>query len=303
MGIGFKIASVMAFVLMSVLLKLAPEVPVGQMVFFRSFFAIIPVLGFLALRGEFLEGFRTARPMGHILRGFVGVTGMTLVFFALTRLPLPEATTINYATPLVITIAGAVFLGERVRAYRWSAIIVGLVGVLIIMWPRLTVFTSGEGGDLDHTLGALAAFGACFTSAIAFLTIRNLLRTEKSATIVVWFSLTCAALSLVTLPFGWVMPDPLVLTLLVGSGILGGLGQVWLTEAYRHTDVSVVAPFEYTSMLASIALGYLVFADIPTPQMLVGGAVVVASGIFLVWRERRLGLRRAALDKLTTPES
>lgn len=301
LGIALKVVSVMFFVVMSALLKAAPDVPVGQMIFFRSFFAVFPILLFLAWRGELVEGFRTSRPLAHVGRGLIGMAGMSLIFFALTRLPLPEATTINYATPLLIVIFGAVFLKETVRFYRWSAVIVGLGGVLIVMWPRLTVLTGG-GAGLNETLGALAALGGCVTAALASLTIRNLLQTERSATIVVYFSLSCSVFALLTLPFGWVVPDRVTLVLLIGSGLLGGLGQICLTEAYRHADISVVAPFEYSSMLVAIVLGYVVFGDVPTIQMLVGGSIVVASGIFIILRERRLGLERAKAGQVVTPQ-
>jgi len=300
LGIVLKVLSVMFFVAMSAMLKSVPDVPVGQMIFFRSFFAAFPILLFLAWRGELIEGFRTSRPLGHVGRGLIGMAGMSLIFFALTRLPLPEATTINYGTPLIIVIFGAVFLKETVRLSRWTAVVVGLVGVLIVMWPRLTVLSAG-GAGLDETLGALAALGGCVTAASASLMIRNLLRTERSSTIVVYFSLSCSAFALLTLPFGWVVPDPLMLVLLVGSGVLGGLGQICLTEAYRHADISVVAPFEYSSMLVAIVLGYVFFGDVPTVQMLLGGSIVVASGIFIILRERRLGLERVRAKQVVTP--
>ena len=295
LGIALKVLSVLFFVAMSAMLKGAPDVPVGQMIFFRSFFAILPILLFLGWRGELIEGFRTKRPLGHVGRGLIGMAGMSLIFIALTRLPLPEATTINYATPLIIVIFGAVFLKETVRLYRWSAVVVGLAGVLIVMWPRLTVLTGG-GAGLDQTVGALAALGGCVTAASASLMIRNLLRTERSSTIVVYFSLTCSVFSLLTLPFGWIMPDPVMLALLIGAGVVGGLGQICLTEAYRHADISVVAPFEYASMLVAIVLGYVFFGDVPTVQMLLGGSIVVASGIFIILREQQQMARVKGLE-------
>jgi drug/metabolite transporter (DMT)-like permease len=125
---------------------------------------------------------------------------------------------------------------------------------------------------------------------------------EKTATIVLWFSLLAAALSLLSLPFGWQVPTPTQALLLVGAGFCGGIAQILMTSAYRHAEVSTVAPFEYTSMILAIVVGYLAFGDVPTLNMLVGGAIVVAAGIFIIWREHRLGLPRGAARKLVPPQ-
>jgi drug/metabolite transporter (DMT)-like permease len=302
LGIGLKIASVFVFVAMSSLLKAAEGVPPGELVFFRSFFALVPILIFLAFRRELIEGFKTKRPWGHVWRGVIGVTGMSLMFFGLTRLPLPEAITINYATPLFIVVFSAIFVGETIRLYRWSAVLVGLVGVLIVMWPRLTFFVGGANGNLEQTWGAVAAFCSCITAAAAMIMVRNLVQTERSATIVIYFSITCSVLALLTIPFGWVWPTPQQWVLLVSAGIAGGIGQILLTECYRHADMSIIAPFEYSSMILSIIVGFFVFGDVPTAQMLVGGSIVVGAGIFIILRERRLGLERARAKEVSAPQ-
>lgn len=291
-GIGLKIASVAVLLSMASMLKASEGVPPGQLVFFRSFFAILPIVIFLALRREFGVGIKTDRPMAHFWRGLVGVGGMGFGFYALTKLPLPEAVSIGYAMPILIVVFGAVFLKEEVRLYRWSAVGVGILGVAIILWPRLTVFTGGAGPISDLTLGALASLTAAVFGAFATLHVRNLLQTERSATIVLYFSITCSFAGLLTLPFGWTWPSAEQAALLVGAGITGGIGQILMTEAYRRADVSVVAPFEYTSLLLSIIIGYLIFRDVPTPQMLIGAVIVVGAGIFIIWREHALGLER-----------
>ncbi len=140
LGIGLKIASVAVFVAMSTLLKAAEGVPVGQLIFFRSFFAIFAILLYLGWRGQLSGVFRTQNGFSHFWRGLVGVCSMSMSFFALTKLPLPEAIAINYASPLITVILGAVILHEVVRFYRWSAVLIGLGGVMVIIWPRLTVF-------------------------------------------------------------------------------------------------------------------------------------------------------------------
>lgn len=299
-GIVFKVASVCIFVSMATLLK-AAEVPAGQMVFFRSFFAVFPIIAFLAWRGQLVDGFRTSRPLGHVLRGIIGTTSMALGFFALTLLPLPEATAITYATPLVLVILSALILKEQVRLYRWSAVIVGLVGVMIVMWPRLTVFTQGQMAPAA-TLGALAALTGAVLTAFAMLQVRRLVMSEKTETIVLYFSLTSSALALLTLPFGWAPLDMWQVVMLVSAGFCGGLGQLLLTASYRHADMSIIAPFEYTSILLATLAGFFIFGDVPTVQILLGGAIVIASGIFVIFREHQLGLLRADARSASAPE-
>lgn len=297
-GIALKIASVAVFVGMQTCIKLAGDLPTGQIAFFRSFFAILPVLAFLGFRGELRGAFRTSRPLNHIARGLVGVSSMLLGFFALTRLPLPEAITLNYAQPLLVVVFSALFLAEPIRIYRWSAVIVGLVGVVIISWPELTLLRSGAAFGDREVLGVAAAFAAACISAVAILLVRNLVHTERVATIVLWFSATASVVSLFSIPFGWAALTPSQAAFLVASGLCGGLAQILMTSAYRHAEASVVAPFEYTSMLLGIAVGYLIFGDLPTLYMLVGGVTVVGAGLFVIWRERQLGLERASAKKV-----
>lgn len=300
-GIGLKVVSVAVFLSMASLLKASPGIPPGEMVFFRSFFAILPIMVFLAARGELVAGVKTAKPMAHVWRGIIGVGGMGSGFFALTKLPLSEAVAIGYAMPLLIVVFGAVFLKETVRLYRWSAVLIGLVGVAIIVWPRLTVFSGPAGEISDLTIGALASLAACVFGAFATMHVRRLVQTERSATIVLYFSITCSIAGLATLPFGWVWPTAEQAALLVGAGIAGGIGQILLTEAFRHADVSTVAPFEYTSLLFSIIIGYFVFRDVPTVEMLIGASIVIGAGIFIIWREHALGLERRKAREVTPP--
>jgi drug/metabolite transporter (DMT)-like permease len=301
-GIAFKVASVIIFLGMSSLLKAAPHIPAGELVFFRSFFALIPVLGYLAWRCELSTGLQTAHFASHMGRGLIGTTSMMLGFYALTQLPLPEAVAINYATPLVIVVLSALFFHEKIRVYRWGAVLVGFVGVLIIMSPRLTIFSGGVADTPGTTLGALAALLSCFFAAVAMLLVRKLVATERSATVVLYFSLNSSLIGLLTLPFGWVMPTPVEFAFLVGAGLCGGVAQILLTESYRHAEMSVVAPFEYASLIFSVAIGYFIFADPPTLTMLVGGVIVVGSGLFIIWREHRLGLDSRRGER-TTPSS
>lgn len=301
-GIGMKVASVAIFVAMSSFIKAAGQIPAGQIVFYRSFFAILPVMIYLAYHRELRLAVYTKRPMAHVVRGLIGVTAMGLGFFALTRLPLPEAITLNYAQPLLVVAFSALFLGETVRAYRWTAVAIGLVGVVIVSWPKLSLFTSGAGLDNGELAGVIAAFAAAAVSAMAMIQVRNLVQTERSVVIVMWFSLTASVVSLLTMPFGWQPLDIWQTTFLVTAGFCGGVAQIFMTEAYRHAEASTVAPFEYTSILLAIAVGYFAFGEQPTIHIVVGGAIVIGAGIFIVWRERRLGLERSKARKVSPPQ-
>lgn len=301
-GIMLKVVSVAVFVAMSSCIKAAGTVPAGQIVFFRSFFAIFPIVVFLAFQGKLGTGFSTKRPLNHIARGVVGVCAMGLGFFALIRLPLPEAIALNYAQPLLVVVFSSIFLGEAIRVYRWSAVAVGLVGVLVISWPELTLLGSGAALGDQEVLGVIAALVAAAMSAVAMLLVRNLVQSEPTATIVLWFSVTASVLALLSLPFGWQALTPVQAGLLIAAGFCGGLAQILMTAAYRHAEASVVAPFEYTSMLLGIVVGYLAFGDVPTVHMLIGGVIVVAAGIFIIWRERQLGLERARTRQATPPQ-
>lgn len=301
-AILFKLASVLLFVVMSSLIKAsAPHVPPGEAVFFRSFFALPVIVVWLVFRRELVKGIRTDNPMGHFWRGFIGTTAMGLMFAGLGLLPLPEVTAIGYAAPLLVVVFAAMFLGEEVRFFRLAAVGLGLAGVLIVLSPRLTAFT-------DHTmeareaLGAMVVLGGATCAALAQVFVRKLVRTERTSSIVFWFSVTSTLLSLLSLPFGWVVPTGPEFVYLILAGLLGGIAQIFLTASYRHADASVVAPFDYASMLFALAIGYFIFDEMPTPVMLAGAGLVIVAGVLIIWRERQLGLERGRARKGMTPQ-
>ena len=299
-GIVYKLISVTIFMVMSSLVKsISDTIPPGETVFFRSAFAVPVILVWLAFRGELRTGLRANNPLGHFWRALLGVTAMGLGFASLAFLPLPEVTAIGFAAPLLVVIFAAIFLGEDVRLFRFSAVMVGLVGVLIVLTPRLSI---GSEVDAVQTLGAMLALTGAVSAALAQVTVRKLLATEQTSSIVFWFSVNAALLSLVTLPFGWVMPTPGQAGILVLTGILGGIGQIFLTSSYREADSSLVAPFDYAAILLALAFGYWIFDEVPTLTMLTGAAIVVASGLAIILRERHLGLERARQRKAMTPQ-
>jgi drug/metabolite transporter (DMT)-like permease len=291
-GIAYKLIAVMCFITMQSLVKwVSSDVPAGESVFFRSLFALPIIIGWLAMRGDLRTGLRVARPMAHVWRGFIGTCAMGSMFAGLAFLPLPEVTALTYAMPLLVVIFAAMFLDERVGAFRLGAVALGLTGVLIVLAPRLTALE----GDTVRTMEAVGAvivlFGAV-CGALAQIFIRKMVQTEEVSAIVFWFSCTSTLMALLTVPFGWVIPSPAQFGALVLTGLIGGVGQIFLTSSYRFADASLVAPFDYASMIFAILIGYFVFMEVPTGQMLFGASLIILAGIVIILRERQLGIRR-----------
>ncbi|MGI3164301.1 DMT family transporter [Pseudooceanicola sp. 200-1SW] len=302
-GIVLKLVAVICFITMTSLIKAsAGHVPPGQAVFFRSVFALPVILGWLALRGDLATGWRTQRPMAHVWRGLIGTTAMGCGFAGLAFLPLPEVTALQYATPILVVVFAGMFLNEKVGVFRLSAVGLGMVGVLIVLEPRVTTLGS-DTVAMTEAVGALIVIFGATCAALAQVHIRNMVREEQTSAIVFWFSVTSIVLSLLTVPFGWVMPRAPEAAMLIVAGLLGGLGQIFLTSCYRFADASVVAPFDYASMLFALGIGYFVFAEVPTPQMLLGAGIVILAGVIIILRERHLGLKRGKARAAKSIES
>ena len=302
-GIVLKLVSILLFTIMSALIKAAREVvPPGETVFFRSFFAIPPILIYAIVMGRVTDIIDVRSPRAHVWRGIIGVGAMGSGFTALGFLPLPEAIAINYAAPLMATGLAALMLGEVVRIFRWTAVGVGLFGVLIMLWPRLTVVTTGQMTDTEVLGAGFALLGAAL-SALATIQIRTLTQSERTLAIVFWFAVSASLAGLLTLPWGWVVPDRWTLVLLVSAGLLGGTAQMLMTESYRFANASTLAPFEYSSMVYGIAIGYLIFAEVPGWSVLIGGSIVIGAGLFIIWRERQLNIDRTREKAVKTPKN
>jgi drug/metabolite transporter (DMT)-like permease len=287
-----KLIAAMLFAVMSTLVRwIGARYPVGQVVFFRSAFAVLPVVIIYAWRRELMAAIRIGRPWRHVGRGLTAVGAMFCNFSSLARLPVVDATAIQYVAPLFTVALSAIFLKERVRIYRWSAVVVGFAGVLVMLSPHFNVERSAA--NAVAVAGAtFGLIGALFTAGSTVQT-RALAKSETTSSIVFYFSIICALAGLVTLPFGWLVPTWTELAALVAIGILGGLAHIFLTESYRLAEASLIAPFDYTSMLWALVLGYLVFSELPDASVFVGAAIIAAAGLFVIWRERQLGLQRA----------
>lgn len=300
-GIAMKVLSIMLFIGMQGLIKEGGKgIATGEITFFRSFFAMIPILGWLVVRGDLPAALKTTNPVGHFYRGFIGAVSMSFGFYGIVHLPLPESIAIGYAMPLFSVIAGAVLLKEQVRRYRWGAVFAGFIGVLIILWPRLEMLREGS-LSAGATAGALAVLCSAGLAAIAMVQVRQLVRTERTPTIVFYFSLSSTIFSLMTLPFGWNVISLQAASMLIAAGFVGGIAQILLTESYRYADVSAVAPFEYTSIIWGTILGYFFFNEVPDETLLVGTVIVIGAGIFILYRESRRAVDAARKDQSLTP--
>ena len=230
-GIAMKVLSIMLFICMQGLIKAGGKgIATGEITFFRSFFAMLVILGWLFFTREVPAALKTDQPVGHFYRGFIGVLSMSLGFYGIVHLPLPESIAISYAMPLFSVIAGAVLLREDVHRYRWGAVCAGFVGVMIILWPRLDMIREGTFGA-GATSGAIAVLCSAAMAAIAMVQVRQLVRTERTPTIVFYFSLSSSIFSLMTLPFGWNAVSTPAALMLAGAGIIGGVAQILLTKA------------------------------------------------------------------------
>jgi drug/metabolite transporter (DMT)-like permease len=279
LGIAYRVMAMACMACLSAIVKWTGErgTPVFEIIFFRNLFAFLP-LGLYILRTTGFTVLKTQRPFGHLARSAIGLFGMVCGFSAVQHLPLTEATAFNFASPLFMTALSALLLGEVVGRHRWGAVIVGFIGVLIMVRP--------EPGHLN-VVGVSLALGGAVGAAGAMVAIRQIAATEKGATIVFYFTLAGTALGAVGSAFHWVTPDPLTLALLILGGLIGGVGQLLLTEAVRVAPVGVVAPFDYSQLIWATAIGFLVWGELPHVATIVGALVVAASGVYILHREIR----------------
>ena len=295
LAIGYKVASTGVFSAMGAMVKaVGDDLPLGQILFARNAFALLPILVLVIWFGGGLRTLRTRRPVAHVLRAGVGLTGMVLGFMALTLLPLADATAIGFAAPLFTTVLAAIILREDVRRYRWTAVGIGFIGVVLILQPsglRL-LDPAALAEDRGYAIGALLGLGAACCVALATIIIRRMVDSEPGPTIVFYFTLSGTIAGALSLPFAAVWPGAIDAVLLILIGVLGGIGQLLLTAAYQKAGASTIAPFDYTAMLWALLIGVFIFDEVPAPIMLVGAAVVVGAGLYILYRERVRGVVR-----------
>ena len=285
-GIMLMLLAIAVFSVMSGLVKVVDGVPAGQIVFFRSAFALPVIVLWLWMQGDLQNGLKTRNYRGHIFRSVAGTIAMGLGFAGLKYLPLPEVTALGFVMPILIVVFAALFLGEKIRLVRISAIFLGLIGVLVILWPRLGASVAGAGPR--EMIGAMMVLAGAGFAATAQIFIKGMAGQEKTAAIVFYFAVTSMVVSAVSLPFGWVWPTFSELVILATIGVVGGLGQILLTSSYRYAEAGALAPFSYTSMIWALLIGYFAFGEVPTIMTLAGASLVIISGIAILLRERQL---------------
>lgn len=277
-GIALRLLSGLLFAAMVVMVKaLSEDVPLGEIVFFRSAFALIPLVVFLRLRGEFPSGLRTRRPWGHILRSLFGATAMFTSFAAIARLPVAEATLIGYLSPVLTAVAGVILLGERATVFRVGGIALGLAGVAVLLWPEL------GGGAMDQRRLAGLALGVitAVLTSFALAMTRSLARSGESPGAIAFYFALCSALAgLATLPGGWLMPSAQTLSFLVLAGIFGGFAHIAMTLAFRFAEASRLAPFEYVALIWAVLADLVIFGLPLAPAFFLALPLVLCGAVF-----------------------
>tara|TARA_Y100001970_G_scaffold57696_1_gene73127 strand:- start:704 stop:1585 length:882 start_codon:yes stop_codon:yes gene_type:complete len=274
LGFLYMFLSICAFSVMDLIVKWSENYPVGQVLFFRGFFGIIPIL-FLIPKDRYLNFYKTKRGLLHFKRCFSGLVAIVAIFIALRKLPLATVVSITFAAPIFTTIMSIFFLSEKVGLYRWMAVIVGFIGILIISEPGFSSL------NIYYIYPIIFCFGLSYVA----IAIKQLSTSEPVWLIGLFFSISITILSLFTLHKGWILPSFKDLFLLCMVGILGGLANLWLTQSYKFSDVSLVTPLKYLALLFAIFFGYVFWSEIPTFKTLIGAALVITSSIIIFRRE------------------
>jgi drug/metabolite transporter (DMT)-like permease len=311
-GVVFKLISTIAFTMMSAVIKLlGASYPIGELVFCRSLFAIVPLIIWLAWQQDIASAVRTRNILGHVRRSFIGTAAMFSGFAALAFLPLSDATAIGYAAPLFTVVLAAIVLKETVRLYRWTAVAAGFAGVIVMLLPHLGQGALAAGlGDSSAKGAALGLTGA-ICAAFATIEVRRLTGSETTGAIVFYFSTMSTvfgALTVIPGSFveGWAWHLPINMrdaALMILVGLLGGLGQILMTQSFRHADASVIATFDYMSMIWAGIIGYFLFGELPELLVVAGALIVMLAGVFVIWRERQLGIRREKQQSASPPRA
>ncbi|WBU64372.1 DMT family transporter [Paracoccus aerodenitrificans] len=281
-GIWLRLAAAFLITAMSALIREASDAAtLGQIIFWRSAVAMIPICIYMALRGSFPGAFRTARPGAHFLRGTLGALAMGCSFISLTYLPVAHAEALGFLGPVLVLPAAALLLRETISLRLVLAVLVGFAGVIAMLWEGLTM------------PGANAMIGVAAGLAFAGLTalyrdyVKAMTRTESAATISFYFALFTTCVGLLTLPFGWNSLDPGTTAVLIGAGLLGGLAHIAATEAVARAPVSVLAPFDFTGLIWAVMFDFVLFSTLPGLPGWVGIVAITLAGLLVMLPARR----------------
>ena len=277
--------SVCAFSIMDLIVKWSDDYPLGQVIFFRGFFGI--VLYYFVIPKERIRDFYfTKRPLLHFSRCFFGLAALLSIFTALRNLPLATVVSISFAAPIFTTIFSIFFLSERVGYFRWLAVFIGFIWILIISEPGFSSI------NVYYIFPVIFVIGMSYVA----ISIRQLSSTEPVWLISLFFSAAITIAGLLTLPLGWIMPSFYDLTLLSMIGFFGGVANLWLSQSYKFSEVSLVTPLKYLALVFAIVFGYLIWGEVPSVKTLVGAILVIASSIIIFRRE--IALKNLAIGML-----
>ncbi len=274
LGFLYMFLSIIGFSLMDVIVKWSVDYPVGQVLFFRGFFGIIFYF-FIIPRERIHNFYQTKRPGLHFLRCAAGLIAIIAIFIALRKLPLATVVSISFAAPIFTTILSIFLLSEKVGIFRWLAVIVGFIGILIITEPGIS------------NLNIYYIFPIIFCVGLSYvaITLRQLSTTEPVWLISLFFSIAITLLSFFTLPWGWVMPSFNHFIILSLIGIFGGASNLWLSQSYKYSEVSLVTPLKYLTLVFAVIFGYFIWDEIPTFKTLIGASLVIISTLIIFRRE------------------
>ena len=274
LGFLYMFLSICAFSIMDVIVKWSVDYPIGQVLFFRGFFGIVFYF-FIIPRDRFHNFYVTKRAGLHFLRCFSGLIALVAIFIALRSLPLATVVSISFAAPIFTTIFSIFLLHEKVGLYRWLAVFIGFIGILIITEPGI------------NSLNIYYIFPIIFCLGLSYvaIAIRQLSSTEPVWLISFYFSLSITLLSFLTIPYGWVIPDFKDFLILSMIGIFGGVANLWLGQSYKYSEVSLVTPLKYLALLFAIIFGYFIWNEIPTIKTLFGALLVIVSTMIIFRRE------------------
>ena len=278
LGFLYMFVSVCAFSLMDAIVKWSDAYPVGQVLFFRGFCGMIPIF-FMIPRERYFDFYKTNRPFLHFKRCIAGLIAIVAIFIALRKLPLATVVSISFAAPIFTTILSIFFLKEKVGIYRWLAVFVGFIGIIIISEP----------GFSSLNLYYLYPIIFCLGLSYVAIAIRQLSSTEPVWLIGFYFSFSIMIISFFTFSQGWILPNLKDLFLLSMVGVLGGLANLWLTQSYKLSEVTLVTPLKYLALVFGIIFGYLFWDEIPTIKTLMGAALVIISSFIIFRREFNIG--------------
>ena len=274
LGVLYGIASVACFAMMDASVKWLDMFPVGQVLFSRFFFGLIPIL-MLVPRGEFKTFYKTSRPKLHAFRAITGTLAIIALFIALREIPLADVVSLTFGGPIFVTLGSIFFLSEKVGIKRWLAVLIGFFGMLLIVKPAYE----------ELNIYYIFPIIFCIFFACVALSIRSLSSTEPNYRIALYFSLLSMIVGLLTLPFGWVMPNKFELFLLIFTGLVGSVANILLTVSLRYAEASLVTPTKYLNLVFAILLGYFIWSEIPKLLTLVGAGLIIISSVIIFMRE------------------